>query len=310
MAVDAARERLQLRLLLGQASRVVGGRVAPVQADLATLVEDRLDEAGADLVVRRRRRAVVRVVVAGEHEEGRAGGTVPALLAEDLREAPVRIGAAQAVDRRGRERARLAQRRREPSLQGVPLHPGRRTAYADARPAPRRVDIVGQRDGKALVANSEVSPQPLERRVERIEAGPLGAEATVLVTRPVPLLDAGEVVEARREVVVGRQLAALDLLPGVGVVGKVVAEPDVRGADRVEHPACAALDALRDHGNALRATRARWTSPGFGSSSANTASTYGGRCGAGASPGRSVIAQRFPWPFMRASGAGSPVRSA
>ncbi len=55
--------------------------------------------------------------------------------------------------------------------------------------------------------------------------------------------------------------------------------------------------------------RATWTSAGLRSSRAKTASTYGGRCGAGRSPGRSVIAQRRRRPFIDTGAGRSPVRS-
>ena len=95
----------------------------------------------------------------------------------------------------------------------------------------------------------------------------------MLVARAVPLLDTCEVEEAGGNVVVGRELAAVDVLPRPLVVRHVVAEAELRRADRVEHPARTALDGTGDHVTALRTTRARWTSAGFGSSAANTAST-------------------------------------
>ena len=83
--------------------------------------------------------------------------------------------------------------------------------------------------------------QAFERRVERVEARPLGAEAAVLVAGAVALLHARE-VEERRGQVVGGALAAVDLLPRLDVVWDVVAEADFVRADRVEHPAGAAVD--------------------------------------------------------------------
>src|SRR3954471_8207403 len=146
--------------------------------------------------------------------------------------------------------------------------------------------------------------------MEGIQTSPLGAKAAVLVARTVSLLDAGEMEEAVRELVADRPLASMDLLPGCGVVRQVVTEAEFRRADRVEHPARTSFDDGRDHRSALRTTRARCTAPGFGSSRAKTPSTYGGRCRAGRSPGRSVIAQRFPAPFIVAGGGElSPARS-
>jgi hypothetical protein len=77
----------------------------------------------------------------------------------------------------------------------------------------------------------------------------------VLVASAVPLLDAGEVEERGGEGI-GWKLAALDLLPRLGVVGDVVTDPEVAGADRVEHPAGSPLHPFGDHGSTLRATRA------------------------------------------------------
>ena len=75
-------------------------------------------------------------------------------------------------------------------------------------------------------------------------------------------------------------------------VRHVVAEAEVVGADRVEHPAGAPLHLRRDQRSAALTTRASCAAPGFGSSSENTGSTYGGRWKAGRSPASSVIAQR------------------
>src|SRR6476659_141071 len=221
-----------------------------------------------------------------EHEERRAVRAAPPLLRDDLVEAPVGLGSAH-----------------------VALEPARRAAQPDASPAPRVVHVVRQGDGERAVDDTELRAKQFERRVERVEARPFGAEAPVLVARPVPLLDTRKMEEAGCEVVL-RELAAVDLLPGGCVVRDVVAQSQVHRADRVEHPARTCFDLRRDHVTALRTTRARCTSAGFGSSKANTASTYGGRCGAGASPGSSVIAQRLPSPFMAAGGGASPVRSA
>ena len=73
----------------------------------------------------------------------------------------------------------------------------------------------------------------------------------------MPLFDARQVEERLGEVVSHGALAALDLVPGRGVVRHVVAEAEVMRADRLEDPACATLVPLRDHRTALRTTRAR-----------------------------------------------------
>ncbi|TML02355.1 MAG: hypothetical protein E6G36_12020 [Actinobacteria bacterium] len=215
----------------------------------------------------------MRVVVAGEDEEGRAAGAPAAFLLDDLLEAPVRVGAAGAVQGRRGERRGLTERGRQASLQRVALQSGGGATQADARPAPGAVDIVREGDPEGWAGEPERAAQSFERWVEWVEARPLGAETSVLVPRPVALLDAGEMEERLGEPVPGRALAALDLLPGRGVIGNVVSEAELRRADRVEHPAGPALDVCRDHGRARRATRARWTSPGFASSRAKTAST-------------------------------------
>src|SRR5436190_7952150 len=210
--------------------------------------------------------------MARQHEEGRAMGAAAPLFGDDLLEAPVRIGAAHAVDRRGGEGRRLAERGPEAHAERVSLQASSRGADADARPPPGVVDVVGERDGERRVADAELPAQALERRVERVEPRRFRAEAAVLVTRAVPLLHTRKMEEAGGEVVAG-QFPALDLLPRLRVIGDVVAEAELGRADRVENPARTALDLLGDHLTTLRATRARWTNAGFGSSTAKTAST-------------------------------------
>ncbi len=97
--------------------------------------------------------------------------------------------------------------------------------------------------------------------------------AVPVAPRRVPFLDPCEVEEGLREVVAVRALPPLHLLPGGGVVGNVVAETEIAGADRVEHPAGAPLDPLGDQGPRPRTSRAAWASAGPGSSRAKTAST-------------------------------------
>ena len=277
MAGDRSGERFELLLLRREPHGIVRRGVAPVQADLPAGLEQRLDEARPQPAVRLGGGAVVRVVMARDHVEGRAGRAAAAFLRQDLLEAPVGIRAAQAVQRHGREPCRLTHRGAEPRVANVLLQPCGRTAQADARPAPRRVDVVRERDREArsIVSrgDAELSPQTLERRIERIQAGPLGAKAAVLVAGTVSLLDAGKMEEAVGEVVADRSLAAIDLLPGSGVVRQVVAEAELGRADRVEHPARTSFDDGRNHRSALRTTRARCTAPGFGSSRAKTPST-------------------------------------
>jgi hypothetical protein len=137
---------------------------------------------------------------------------------------------------------------------------------------------VGEGDGEAGAAPAgrielQAAAQAIERRIERVERRGGGAKAIVLVARAVALLDAGEVEERLGELVALRALSALDLRPGLFAVRKVVAEPDVSRADRVEDPARPPLDGLRNQRNTLLASLAAWTSPGLGSSRAKTAST-------------------------------------
>ena len=120
---------------------------------------------------------------------------------------------------------------------------------------------MGERDGKAGATparrlDSEPATEPLERRVEGIERGAGRTEPPVLVARPLPLLDAGEVEERLGELVAVGPLSPLDLLPGFGPVGDVVAEADLAGSDRVEDPARLPLDRFRDQRNTPRKTRA------------------------------------------------------
>jgi len=273
VAADRTGERFEHSLLLAEAVRVVRCGVAPVEPDLGAQLEQRLDKTRPQALVAFRRRAVVRIVVRREDEEGGSRGAAAALLGHDLLEAPVRIRAAQSVQRCGRETGRLAHRRSEPDAEQVALQPRGGGAKPGARPTPRRVDVVGEGDDEACRPKSELLAETLERWIERVEARPFGAKAAVLVARAFSLLDAGEVKERLGQVVRIGTLAALDLLPGLGPVGNVVPEAELRRADGIQHPACAPLDGSGDHGSALRATRARCTSPGFGSSRAKTAST-------------------------------------
>ena len=277
MAGDRAGERLELLLLRSEADRIVSRGVAAVQADLGADAQERLDELWPKAAVFLRRASVVRVVVACDHVEGRAACTAAAFLRDDLLEPPVRIGATHAMQRCSRETRRFTHCWPETCMTDVLLQPRSRAAQADPRPAPGRVDVVRQRNGEAWTAggrNTQPAAQPLERRVERVETRPLGAKAAVLITRArILLLDTRQMEEALGQVVALWTFPALHSLPGVGVVRHVVAEADVRCADRIQHPAGTPLDRGGNHRSALRTTRARWTAAGFGSSRAKTAST-------------------------------------
>ena len=100
--------------------------------------------------------------------------------------------------------------------------------------------------------HAELATEPLERRVERVEARGGGEEPPVPVALRPALLEPREVEEGGGELVALRQLAALGLLPGLGPVGDVVADTEIARSERVEYPASAALDAIGDlHGAAV-----------------------------------------------------------
>ncbi len=107
----------------------------------------------------------------------------------------------------------------------------------------------------------------------------------MLVAPRVALLDPREVEERLGQVVAGRPLPALDLLPGLGPVLHVVSEAHLAAADRVQHPAGPPFHLLRDQRKAPLTIREASTSPGLRSSLAKTASTYGPFGTAGRSPG-------------------------
>src|SRR5262249_13488681 len=196
LAVHRAGEALELLLLVRDPLRVGGGRVTAVEPDLGLPLLERLDEPRPQPLVLLGCAAVELVRVVGEQEERRRG-TGTALVLEDPVEAPVRVGSANLVHGRSGQAAELAHARSDASVREVALRARGRSLDASARPLPGHVDVVGQRDDEAGAAparrlETEARAQPLERRVERVEARRSGPEAIVLVTRPVSLLDAGE----------------------------------------------------------------------------------------------------------------------
>ena len=146
---DRAGKRFELLLLCCESDRIVGCCVAAVQADLGTGLEQRLDEPRPKAAVLLRRSSVVRVVVAGDHVERRARRTAAAFLRDDLLEPPVRVGAAHAMQRRSGETGRFTHCRPEVRVTDVLLQPRSRAPQTDPRPAPRRVDVVRQRNREA-----------------------------------------------------------------------------------------------------------------------------------------------------------------
>ena len=197
--LDRAGELLEALLLGGDPRGVVRGRVAAVETDLGAGVEQRLDESRAEPLVLLGGRPVELVRVLGHEEEGRRGAAAP-LVGEDPVEAPEGVGAARLVQRRAGESAQLAQPRTDTPADQVRLRASSCSLEPDPRPLPRRVDVVRERDRETRAAparrfRAELSPQPFEGRVERVETGGRRPEAVVLVTRAVSLLDAGEVEE-------------------------------------------------------------------------------------------------------------------
>jgi len=156
MPSNRPRKRLQRGLLLAETLGVVGGRVAPVQADLGAHSAQRLHEPRAKTLVRLRRCAVMRVGVACEHKEGRVPCASPSLLRRDLLEAPVRVGTAPPVQRRERKPCCLACSRANARMQEVLLEARRRAAQPDRRPPPRRIDVVGQSDDEGRFRHTEL----------------------------------------------------------------------------------------------------------------------------------------------------------
>ena len=66
------------------------------------------------------------------------------------------------------------------------------------------------------------------------------------VTRRAALLEPREMEERRGKVVSLRQLATVDLIPGIRPKRKVLGQPEVTCAERLENPARPPLDALGD----------------------------------------------------------------
>ena len=125
-------ELLEKPLFALEAVRVLDGRVTAVETDFGAARPQDLDEAGAKPVIGLRRRAVGRVVVPREQEEGRAD-VASGLEAKNPLEAPVRIGPPELVERDRRQRPRLAERRGglDPPARGAsagPPSPARRAA--------------------------------------------------------------------------------------------------------------------------------------------------------------------------------------
>jgi hypothetical protein len=137
--------------------------------------------------------------VVGEQEE-RRGGAGALLVVQDPVEAPVRIRSAGPVQRGAGEPAQFADAGAQASPAQIALGARGRAFEACARPLPRRVDIVGERDGEPRTSpagriDAQATAQALERRIERVEGGGGRPEPVVLVARAVSLLDAGEMEE-------------------------------------------------------------------------------------------------------------------
>ena len=147
LASHRAGELLQPFLLSCQARTVLRSRVAAVEADLGSTVEQRLDEARAQPLVGLRGGPVELVRVIG-HQEERGRSVVATLVGEDAVEAPEGIGSPHLVERRRSQPARLAQARADPAPKQIALCARSRAPQPRRSPLPGRVDVVGKRDGE------------------------------------------------------------------------------------------------------------------------------------------------------------------
>jgi hypothetical protein len=252
--------------------------------------------------------------MARDHVEGRAGRTAAAFLRQDLFEAPVGISAAQAVQRHGREPCRLTHRGAEPRVANVLLQPCGRAAQADARPAPRRVDVVRERDRKARSIVSRWRRRAFgadARAVDRADPGTTTRRESGRARRgdrfaPRRGQDGRSRPRARRRPVARRDRSAprqrrctarrrrsrapsrrSSRAPSAHVVRR---RPE--SSKRASHDPCEV------HGSGLRVVARE--------DPVDVGRPLQGR----ALAGRSVIAQRFPAPFMVAGeGELSPTRS-
>ena len=196
---------------------------------------------------------------------------------DDALEAEVGVGSTNAMHGHGREPAGLTQGCVSVPSPDSRLQPAGAEADSLARPAPGDVHVVTERDGEPGAAPAwrvepQVPAQPLERRIEWVEARRRRGEPAVLVARPIPLLDPRKVEERLCEVVALRPPPGVDVSPGLLRVGKV-ADAQAPGPERVEHPAGAPFDGRRYQGSAALTTRASCVAPGLGSSSAKRGST-------------------------------------
>jgi len=150
-------ELREQRALAREPTEVLGCEVAAVETDLRSCRDERLDQPGTEALVRLGSSAVGAVTVT-RHDEERRAGAVLALLLDDLRETPVRIAAAELVERDAREPMRLVERRPHAAGEHVTLEARCRAVHADPGPAPWHVDVVRERDGEpgtAIVRRSQ-----------------------------------------------------------------------------------------------------------------------------------------------------------
>src|SRR5206468_3237006 len=99
----------------------------------------------------------------------------PTLILEDSIEAPVGVGAGDLVHGGAGDASELAQARPDPALEQVALRTRGGSLDAPACPLPGHVHVMGQGDGEAGAAparrlDSQAMTEPLERRIERVEA--------------------------------------------------------------------------------------------------------------------------------------------
>ena len=146
---------------------------------------------------------------------------------------------------------------------------GRRRAGSPSSSSARGCRRRGSGDGEAGAAparrlDAELPAQPLERRVERVEAASRtrgsGRARRAGPSAPRSARGGRTPRRDRRPA----DAVRLDLLPGASRVRNVVAEAEVARAERVEHPAGAPLDVRRDQRNAAFTTRASCVAPGLG----------------------------------------------
>ena len=218
--------------------------------------------------------------VAGEEEERRRGARGSARRRELPRSASSgRSRAAGGAASRRAPAPRGAPPSRDPR-EDVRLQARSGPAHAEPCPAPGHVDVVRQGDREARTAPAgrlepEAAPEPLDRRIEGVEARRRGRRSARArrAGRRAPRCGRGG-----RTPPPARRRRAARLAPPAptrrGVVGEVVGRARARGHRSCPAPSGRGASTLaRYQRTRLRTTRAAYTAAGRRSSSANTAST-------------------------------------